>query len=203
MTMIRIRHLRTAHLRSAWTGFAKGSGLDISSAPILHSARIGMDEVYKDRFKGFATASRRNTSSSSRRCDQPNMPWSATAGGMRPARCSAPVTHRDLRDPFGTRSMRRAAHGPARPTHRRLTWSPTLARRGVACERSALQVDDISPSGLSSRSLRTWRASSVPTVVSRQFSLLSALSGPRHDVILPRSSVGMAGQVEQPLGEHR
>lgn len=53
MTMIRVRDLRTGFTyRSAWTGFAKGRGLDISNAPILHSARIGEDQIYKDPFKG-------------------------------------------------------------------------------------------------------------------------------------------------------
>ncbi|PZX10995.1 hypothetical protein LX81_04061 [Palleronia aestuarii] len=52
MTMIRIRDLRTGFTyRSAWTGFAKGGGLNISNAPILHSARIGADRVYEDPFK--------------------------------------------------------------------------------------------------------------------------------------------------------
>lgn len=53
MTTIRVRDLRTGFTyRSAWTGFAKGRGLDISNAPIVHSARIGDDQVYKDPFKG-------------------------------------------------------------------------------------------------------------------------------------------------------
>lgn len=53
MTMIRMRDLRTGFTyRSAWTGYAKGRGLAIANAPILHSARIGKDQVYKDPFKG-------------------------------------------------------------------------------------------------------------------------------------------------------
>ncbi|MDB6453760.1 hypothetical protein [Falsirhodobacter sp. 20TX0035] len=38
--------------RSAWIGYAKGRGLDISNAPILHSARIGPKQIYHDPFEG-------------------------------------------------------------------------------------------------------------------------------------------------------
>ena len=53
MSIIRMRDLQTGFTyRSAWTGFAKGRGLNISKAPILHSMRIGKDQVYTDPFKG-------------------------------------------------------------------------------------------------------------------------------------------------------
>ncbi|MFV1589913.1 hypothetical protein [Phaeobacter sp. JH20_39] len=38
--------------RSSWTGYAKGRGLDITNAPVLHSARIDHKLVYHDPFKG-------------------------------------------------------------------------------------------------------------------------------------------------------
>lgn len=51
--MIKMRDLNTGFMyRSSWTGYVKGRGLDIDNAPVLHSARIGSDQVYHDPFKG-------------------------------------------------------------------------------------------------------------------------------------------------------
>lgn len=51
--MIRMKELNTGFAyRSAWTGYAKGRGLDISNAPVLHSARIDSNQLYEDPFKG-------------------------------------------------------------------------------------------------------------------------------------------------------
>ena len=38
--------------RSSWTGYAKGRGLDICNAPVLHSSRINNNQGYEDPFKG-------------------------------------------------------------------------------------------------------------------------------------------------------
>ena len=51
--MIKMRDLNSGFAyRSSWTGYAKGRGLDISNAPMLHSARIDANQVYRDPFKG-------------------------------------------------------------------------------------------------------------------------------------------------------
>lgn len=51
--MIKMKELNSGFAyRSSWTGYAKGRGLDISNAPVLHSARIDADQVYEDPFKG-------------------------------------------------------------------------------------------------------------------------------------------------------
>lgn len=51
--MIKMRDLNTGFTyRSSWTGYAKGRGLDIDNAPVLHSARIDSNQVYEDPFKG-------------------------------------------------------------------------------------------------------------------------------------------------------
>jgi len=51
--MIKMRDLNSGFAyRSSWTGYAKGRGLDISNAPVLHSARIDANQVYQDPFKG-------------------------------------------------------------------------------------------------------------------------------------------------------
>ena len=51
--MIKMKDLNTGFAyRSSWTGFAKGRGLDIIDAPVLHSARIDTNQVYYDPFKG-------------------------------------------------------------------------------------------------------------------------------------------------------
>lgn len=52
--MIKMRDLTTGFAyRSSWTGYAKGRGLDITNAPVLHSARIDLlTQVYNDPFKG-------------------------------------------------------------------------------------------------------------------------------------------------------
>lgn len=51
--MIKIRDLNTGFsYRSSWTGYAKGRGINIISAPILHSARIDSQQLYDDPFKG-------------------------------------------------------------------------------------------------------------------------------------------------------
>ncbi|HEY9037558.1 MAG TPA: hypothetical protein VIN05_01255 [Roseovarius sp.] len=51
--MIKMRDLNSGFAyRSAWTGYAKGRGLDINNAPVLHSARIEDNQVYEDPFKG-------------------------------------------------------------------------------------------------------------------------------------------------------
>ncbi|MEP5151876.1 hypothetical protein [Planktotalea sp.] len=48
-----MRDLQTGFsYRSSWTGYAKGRGLDIVDAPILHSARIDANQNYYDPFKG-------------------------------------------------------------------------------------------------------------------------------------------------------
>lgn len=38
--------------RSSWTGYVRGQGLDITNAPVLHSARIDSKQVYDDPSKG-------------------------------------------------------------------------------------------------------------------------------------------------------
>lgn len=51
--MIKMRDLNAGFsYRSSWTGYAKGRGLDIVNAPVLHSARIDANQVYDDLFKG-------------------------------------------------------------------------------------------------------------------------------------------------------
>lgn len=51
--MIKMRDLNTGFAyRSSWIGYAKGRGLDIINAPILHSARINSRQIYDDPFKG-------------------------------------------------------------------------------------------------------------------------------------------------------
>ena len=51
--MIKMRDLNSGFAyRSSWTGYAKGRGLDISNAPVLHGARIDANQVYRDPFKG-------------------------------------------------------------------------------------------------------------------------------------------------------
>lgn len=51
--MIKMRDLKTGFVyRSSWTGYAKGRGLDITNAPVLHSAGIDANQVYDDPFKG-------------------------------------------------------------------------------------------------------------------------------------------------------
>jgi hypothetical protein len=51
--MIKMRDLNTGFAyRSSWTGFAKGRGLDIIDAPVLHSAPIDTNQIYEDPFKG-------------------------------------------------------------------------------------------------------------------------------------------------------
>lgn len=51
--MIKMKDLNTGFAyRSSWTGYAKGRGLDIIDAPVLHSARIDSKQVYYDPFKG-------------------------------------------------------------------------------------------------------------------------------------------------------
>jgi hypothetical protein len=51
--MIKMRDLNAGFAyRSSWTGYAKGRGLDIINAPVLHSARIDSKQVYDDPFKG-------------------------------------------------------------------------------------------------------------------------------------------------------
>ncbi|MDO6588592.1 hypothetical protein Q4543_24445 [Salipiger sp. 1_MG-2023] len=51
--MIKMRELNSGFTyRSSWTGYAKGRGLDIANAPVLHSARIDANKVYEDPFKG-------------------------------------------------------------------------------------------------------------------------------------------------------
>jgi len=51
--MIKMRDLNSGFAyRSSWTGYTKGRGLDISNAPVLHSARIDANQVYDDPFKG-------------------------------------------------------------------------------------------------------------------------------------------------------
>ncbi len=51
--MIKMRDLNSGFdYRSSWTGYAKGRGLDIRNAPVLHSARIDANQVYEDPFKG-------------------------------------------------------------------------------------------------------------------------------------------------------
>ncbi len=51
--MIRMKDLNTGFMyRSSWTGYAKGRGLDINNAPVLHSARIDSGLAYHDPFKG-------------------------------------------------------------------------------------------------------------------------------------------------------
>lgn len=51
--MIKMRDLNSGFTyRSSWTGYAKGRGLDIGNAPVLHSARIDANQVYEDPFKG-------------------------------------------------------------------------------------------------------------------------------------------------------
>ena len=51
--MIKMKDLNTGFTyRSSWTGYAKGRGLDIVNAPVLHSARIDTNQVYYDPFKG-------------------------------------------------------------------------------------------------------------------------------------------------------
>jgi hypothetical protein len=50
--MIKMRDLNTGFsYRSSWTGYAKGRGLDIIDAPVLHSARINSRQLYDDPFK--------------------------------------------------------------------------------------------------------------------------------------------------------
>lgn len=50
--MIAMRDLNTGFsYRSSWTGYAKGRGLHIANAPVLHSARIE-NQIYDDPFKG-------------------------------------------------------------------------------------------------------------------------------------------------------
>lgn len=50
--MIKMRDLNSGFTyRSSWTGYAKGRGLDICNAPVLHSARIDANQVYDDPFK--------------------------------------------------------------------------------------------------------------------------------------------------------
>lgn len=49
--MIKMRDLNSGFdYRSSWTGYAKGRGLDIRNAPVLHSARIDANQVYEDPF---------------------------------------------------------------------------------------------------------------------------------------------------------
>jgi hypothetical protein len=51
--MIKMRDLNTGFAyRSSWTGYARGRGLDVKNAPVLHSARIDSKKVYYDPFKG-------------------------------------------------------------------------------------------------------------------------------------------------------
>jgi hypothetical protein len=51
--MIKMRDLNSGFAyRSSWTGYAKGRGLDIIDAPVLHSSRIDTNQVYYDPFKG-------------------------------------------------------------------------------------------------------------------------------------------------------
>lgn len=51
--MIKMRDLNSGFAyRSSWTGYAKGRGLDISKAPVLHSARIDATQSYRDPFNG-------------------------------------------------------------------------------------------------------------------------------------------------------
>lgn len=51
--MIKMKDLNTGFTyRSSWTGYAKGRGLDIVNAPVLHSARIDTSQFYDDPFKG-------------------------------------------------------------------------------------------------------------------------------------------------------
>ena len=51
--MIKMRETNSGFAyRSSWTGYARGRGLDIDNAPVLHSARIDANQVYKDPFKG-------------------------------------------------------------------------------------------------------------------------------------------------------
>ncbi|MBU2889926.1 hypothetical protein [Celeribacter halophilus] len=51
--MIKMRDLNSGFTyRSSWTGYAKGYGLNIENAPVLHSARIDTNLVYSDPFKG-------------------------------------------------------------------------------------------------------------------------------------------------------
>ena len=51
--MIKMRDLNTGFAyRSSWTGYAKGRGLDVINAPVLHSARIDSKQLYDDPFKG-------------------------------------------------------------------------------------------------------------------------------------------------------
>ncbi|WP_040604244.1 hypothetical protein [Sagittula stellata] len=51
--MIKMRDLYSGFTyRSSWTGYAKGRGLNICNAPVLHSARIHANQVYDDPFKG-------------------------------------------------------------------------------------------------------------------------------------------------------
>lgn len=51
--MIKIKDLNTGlTYRSSCTGYAKGRGLNIVDAPVIHSARIETKQVYDDPFKG-------------------------------------------------------------------------------------------------------------------------------------------------------
>ncbi|AFO92738.1 hypothetical protein [Phaeobacter inhibens] len=51
--MIKMKDLNSGFTyRSSWTGYVKGRGLDLSNVPVLHSARIDANQVYKDPFKG-------------------------------------------------------------------------------------------------------------------------------------------------------
>ncbi|MCB5200232.1 hypothetical protein LGQ03_13355 [Loktanella sp. TSTF-M6] len=53
IAMIKMKDLNSGFsYRSAWTGYAKGRGIDIENAPILHSARIDSNQIYDDPFKG-------------------------------------------------------------------------------------------------------------------------------------------------------
>ena len=38
--------------RSAWTGYARGRGLNVENAPVLHSANLDPQLCYEDPFKG-------------------------------------------------------------------------------------------------------------------------------------------------------
>ncbi|MCA9131002.1 MAG: hypothetical protein KDB22_28155 [Planctomycetales bacterium] len=51
--MIKMKDLNSGFsYRSSWTGYARGRGLRIENAPVLHSARIDANQVYNDPFKG-------------------------------------------------------------------------------------------------------------------------------------------------------
>ena len=51
--MIKMKDLNSGFMyRSSWTGYVKGRGLDLSDVPVLHSARIDANQVYRDPFKG-------------------------------------------------------------------------------------------------------------------------------------------------------